>query len=163
MTVKEIMEALVADRDPILLCIIIIMTCVQISPLKLNPWDAIFNWFGNRLNKEVIEKIDVIEERLDSHIKDSEKNELKLRRTNILDFSSSVIRGVNYHREKFEFMIAECDSYEKYCADNNIKNGVADASIAEIRRVYKERLHTGTFLTETVSSTGGNGYDEEAH
>lgn len=154
MTIKEIMEMILNDRGPILLTTFITMTGVELSPLKINPWGALFNWLGNRLNKEVIEKVDTIEKRLDKHIADSEQSDLKARRTSILDFSSSVIRGVNYHREKFDFMIAECDSYEQYCKDNHVKNGVAEASIAEIRRVYKERLRNSDFLVEKLPEGG---------
>lgn len=150
MTLQEILEMIVADRGPIVLFLLLGMTCVQIAPIKLNPWDAVFRWLGKQINQEVIEKIDAVEARLDAHIKESCESELRLRRTNILDFSSSVIRGVNYHREKFDFMIAECDSYEKYCASNGIKNGVAEASISEIRRIYQEHLRNNDFLTESV-------------
>ena len=149
MTIQEIAESIVADRGPIILIIVAMMTFVEVTPIKLNPWSAIFGWFGKKLNKEVIDKIDIMEKRLDTHIKDSEQQELRSRRTCILDFSSSVIRGVNYHREKFDFMINECDQYEEYCKKNDIKNGVAEASIAEIRRIYKEHLRNNDFLVES--------------
>jgi len=148
MSFQEILEAIVRDREPILLTILLVGTVVQIAPIKLNPWGAIFKWLGRQLNREVIDKIDTLETQLDDHIRESGEAELRARRVSILDFSSSIIQGVNYHKEKFDFMIAECDSYEKYCQDNNIKNGVAEASIAEIRRVYKEKLHNNSFLSE---------------
>ena len=154
MTIQEIMEMIVADRGPIALVFVIALTLLQISPIKINPWTAILNWLGKQINKEVLDKIDLVEKRLDEHIQDSEDNTLKARRVAILDFSSSIIRGVNYHREKFDFMINECDSYEKYCADNKIKNGVADASIAEIRRIYQEHLRNADFLTESPQGGG---------
>lgn len=150
MTIKEILEQLVADRGPIALLFIVAMTLVQISPIKINPWSAIVKWIGSNLNKEVIEKVDLIEKRLDEHIRMSDEADIRVRRTNILDFSSSVIRGVNYHREKFDFMIVECDNYEKYCKENHIINGVADASIAEIRRIYQEHLRNDDFLHEKI-------------
>lgn len=149
MTIQELLESIVADRGPIFLFIFAMMTLVEITPIKLNPWTSIFEWFGKKLNKEVITKIDKIETRLDAHIKDSEQQELRARRTSILDFSSSIIRGVNYHREKFDFMINECDQYEEYCKANNVKNGVAEASISEIRRIYQEHLRNNDFLQET--------------
>lgn len=158
MTLKQILETLLADRGPIMLGLAIALSCVQISPLKLNPWDAIFGWIGRLINKEVIAKIDTVEKRLDKHILDSEQNDLKVRRTTILDFSSSVIRGVNYHREKFDFMISECDSYEEYCRENRIKNGVAEASIAEIRRIYQDHLRRDDFLVEKTATIA-----EEVH
>lgn len=154
MTIKELLETLVADRGPITLLFIIGITLVQIAPIQINPWSAIFKWLGRKLNTEVIEKVDTIEERLDKHIEEWSECTLKERRARILDFSSSVLRGENYHKEKFEFMIAECDSYEDYCEDNDIKNGVAKASIAEIRRIYQDRLRNNDFLIDQVSKQG---------
>lgn len=147
MTAQMVLDFIVQNQAALLLGVTVLMTFVEIVPIKINPWSAIFRWFGKQINKEVITKIDAIEKRLDGHIEESEKNELRSRRTNILDFSSSIIRGVNYHREKFDFMITECDSYEKYCKDNGIKNGVAEASIAEIRRIYQEHLRNNDFLS----------------
>lgn len=148
MTVKEIAEEILRDSGPISLVILAMLTFIQITPIKLNPWSALFRWLGRQMNGEVIQKIDKVEERLDKHIADSDESDLKARRASILDFSSSVIRGVNYHKEKFDFMIQECDSYEKYCHENNIINGVATASIAEIRRIYQEHLRNDDFLVE---------------
>jgi len=148
MTIQQLMEMIVADRGPILLVFLIALTLLQIAPIKINPWSAILKWLGKQLNTDVIKKIDDVEKRLDEHVRDSMENELKARRVSILDFSSSIIRGVNYHREKFDFMIKECDSYEKYCKEHDIKNGVAEASITEIRRIYSEHLRNADFLVE---------------
>lgn len=153
MTIQQLMEMIVADRGPIFLVCLTILTLLQIAPIKINPWSAIFKWLGKQLNTDVIKKIDDVDKRLDEHVKDSLENELKARRVSILDFSSSIIRGVNYHREKFDFMIKECDSYEEYCKKNDIKNGVAEASIAEIRRIYQEHLRNADFLIEKSQST----------
>ena len=142
MTIQQLAENIVADRGPILLVFFAVMTLIQITPIKINPWSAIFKWLGKQLNTDVLVKMNALEKRIESvekrqedHVKESEKDELKARRMTILDFSSSILRGVNYHREKFNFMINECDTYEQYCKDNEVKNGVAQASIAEIRRI----------------------------
>lgn len=148
MSLQDILQHVVNDSGPIILIILIATTLIQISPIKINPWGSLFKWIGKQVNTEVIEKINKVESRLDKHVKESLEAELRTRRVSILDFSSSVIRGVNYHKEKFDFMIGECDNYEKYCQDNNIKNGVAEASIAEIRRIYSEHLKNGDFLAE---------------
>jgi len=155
MTIQQLMENIVADRGPILLVFFLVMTLIQVTPIKINPWSAIFKWLGKQLNTDVLVKMDELDKRIDAvekgqeeHIKESKEDELKARRMSILDFSSSILRGVNYHREKFDFMIKECDSYEAYCKKNEIKNGVAEASIAEIRRIYQEHLRNNDFLID---------------
>lgn len=155
MTLKDIFEALFKDRGPIIALFIVATTIIQIAPLEVNPWSAIFRWIGSKLNAGVLdkisqveEKVDKIEGRLDKHIEDSNTAELRARRQAILDFASSLIRGDNYNREKFEFMINECDKYQTYCKENDILNGVADISIKEIRRVHQERYRTNSFLPD---------------
>lgn len=149
MTLQQLINSIFEQRGPIALTIVAMMTLIQISPIKVNPWSYLFKWLGRQINSEVMKKINEVEKRLDEHIKNSLDAELKARRAAILDFSSSVIRGTNYHREKFAFMIRECDAYETYCRENNIVNGVANASIAEIRRIYQEHLRNQDFLMES--------------
>jgi len=148
MSIQAVFNQLTQDNGPILLLIVAVATLVQITPIKINPWSALFGWIGRQINKEVVDKINVVEARLNDHINESSDAELRARRAAILDFSSSILRGVNYHKEKFEFMITECDSYEKYCKDNDIRNGVAEASIAEIRKIYQDHLHRNDFLSD---------------
>ena len=45
----------------------------------------------------------------------------------------------------FEFMIKECDDYETYIKKNDIKNGVIEASITEIRRRYLSHIQNVDF------------------
>lgn len=155
MTIQQLMGMIVEDRGPICLVFLIALTLLQISPIKINPWSAILKWLGKQLNTDVLVKMDALEKRIDAveegqkeHIRESKEDELKTRRARIIDFGSSILRGVNYHKEKFDFMINECDSYEEYCKKNDIKNGVATASISEIRRIYQEHLRNADFLIE---------------
>ena len=58
------------------------------------------------------------------------------------------MNGRPHTKEEFEFVISECDQYEKYIERTQSKNGVATATIAEIRRLYKKGLHDNSFLKE---------------
>ncbi len=51
-------------------------------------------------------------------------------------------------KEQFDFVIKECDTYEKYIKKNEIKNGVIEAAINEIRRIYQKCIHENSFLKE---------------
>ena len=159
MTVKEILEQLFADREPIIFLFIVATTLIQIAPIQINPWSAFFKWLGKQLNKEVIDKVDTMETRLNKHINNYEEGKVTAMRRSILNFASTTIREysesrtVSCSKEMFEFMISECDRYEKYCNDNNIPNGVAITSIKEIRRIYQECVRSGYFLTTQGNST----------
>ena len=38
--------------------LIILLTLVQITPIKINPWSAILKWIGKQTQAETIKKID---------------------------------------------------------------------------------------------------------
>ena len=49
--------------------VLVAMTLIQISPIKLDPWSAIARAVGRAINKDVIDKLDETREILDAHIK----------------------------------------------------------------------------------------------
>jgi hypothetical protein len=128
--------------------LVILMTLIQIAPIKLNPWDKILTWIGNHMNADIVKRVDVIEAKLDEHIKESSDEMIRKVRADILSFGNTCMNGRPHTKEEFEFVISECDQYEKYIEKTQSKNGVATATIAEIRRLYKKGLHDNSFLKE---------------
>lgn len=135
---------------------IIIMTLIQITPLKLNPWDFVLGWIGDRLNSHIVKKVDVLDEKLTEHIKESRDSSVKRKRQRILQFVEEGMNGKRYTKETFEFMMKECDDYEKYIKEHEIKNGVIEASITEIRHRYIDHIHNADFadFTEVKEQIG---------
>ncbi len=126
----------------------ILMTLIQIAPIKINPWDKILTWLGNHMNADIVKRVDVIEAKLDEHIKESSDERLRKVRADILCFGNSCMNGQLHTKEEFEFVISECDQYEKYIEKTQSKNGVATATISEIRRLYERGIHENSFLKE---------------
>jgi len=58
-------------------------------------------------------------------------------RRDILKFYDSCRNGQKHTKEQFDSVICQCDYYEKYIQDHDIKNGVIEAAIKEIRRLYE--------------------------
>lgn len=127
---------------------VLLLTIIQIAPIKINPWDKILVWFGNHMNADIVRRVDVIEEKLDEHIRDSSEERIRKIRADILDFGNACMNGRPHTKEEFEFVISECDAYEKHIEKMQIRNGVATATIAEIRRLYEKNLQNNTFLKE---------------
>ena len=128
--------------------ILALMTLIQIAPIKLNPWDKILTWLGNHMNADIVKRVDVIEAKLDEHIKESSDEMIRKVRADILDFGNACMNGRRHTKEEFEFVISECDQYEKYIEKNQCKNGVATATIMEIRRLYEKGIHDNSFMRE---------------
>lgn len=134
---------------------------IEIIPkIKWNPWTTLIKWIGSRFNskldrkmdevrgeiRELDLKIDMVQGELSKHISESEIKSLQDTRRDILEFCNACMNGRLHTREQFEFVIKQCDAYESHIMANKIKNGVIEAAIAEIRRLYAECLHKNSFL-----------------
>lgn len=136
---------------------------IEIIPkIKWSPWSAIIRWIGSRFNdkidkkmdtvhgeiKALDKKIDYVQTQLSEHITESEKKSLEDTRRDILEFANACMNGRKHTKEQFDFMIKKCDSYELYIKKNEIKNGVIEAAIKEIRRLYEKCIQEHSFLKE---------------
>lgn len=125
--------------------IVILMTIIQIAPIKINPWDFLLGWIGDRLNSHIIKKVDSLDAKLTEHVEESRDGSIKRKRARILQFVEDGMGGKRYTKEAFDFMIMECDEYEEYIKKYGRKNGVIEASIKEIRRRYSDHIHNADF------------------
>lgn len=126
--------------------LIVLLTLVQIAPIKLNPWSAIVKWIGHALNAEVLEKQQETQKKLDEHIRVDDERNANLLRTQILRFNDELIDDKHHTREHFIETLAIIDAYEDYCRSHpNYKNNRCICAVANIKRVYNERLQKHDF------------------
>lgn len=165
MTVAKLVELIGGKSNEWSFWMIIIFLLsigVEFTPIKFNPWSSILGWFGSKWNSrlnaklsEIGDKVDKLSDDLDKHIAESNAKELRDTRKDILNFCNSCMLGQKHTREQFEFVIKQCDAYEKYIEDNKIKNGIVDAAIKEIRRLNQKCIQENSYLKE--------GEDYEVH
>lgn len=148
MIIQDIINLIRQDGFSWLIIVAIVFSMIQIIPIKINPWTIIFNWLGKQFNSGVNARLDTIEKSLTAHIEESTERDLRTIRISILNFGTSCMRSEKHTKEEFDFIVTECDKYEKYCEENNIKNGVATATIKQIRRLYDNNIMNNTFLQE---------------
>lgn len=133
----------------------VLCTFVQISPIKLNPWDVLLGWIGERFNSGMNKKIDKLDDRvdkmekqIDKHIIDNKHEELQKKRQYLVEFVTEGVNGKRHTKESFETAIRACDEYEQFVKDNNISNGVINSTIHAIRAKYEEHLLKADFAVE---------------
>ena len=158
MTVAKLVELIGAKSTELSfwgVLIFLLSIGVEFTPIKWNPWSAILGWIGSRLNSrlnsklsEIDTKVDKLSNDLEKHIVESHAKELRDTRKDILNFCNSCMIGQKHTKEQFEFVLKQCDSYEKYIEDNKIKNGVIDAAIKEIRRLNQKCIQENSYLKE---------------
>lgn len=134
--------------------LLVALTIVQITPIKINPWSAIAKVFGRAINADVLREIaDVKSEqgktrqKLEDHIRVDDERNADDHRNRILRFNNELIRGLGHTREDFIEILAEIDFYERYCHTHpEYENNRAVHAISNIKRVYDERLQKRDFL-----------------
>ena len=120
--------------------LLVLMTLVQIAPVKINPWSWLARAIGRAVNAEVIKK-------LDDHITVDDRRTADGHRTRILHFNNELLRDVDHTEEEFNEVLAEIDAYERYCLEHpEYPNNRAVHAICNIKRVYDDRLQKHDFL-----------------
>ena len=134
--------------------LLVLMTLVEIAPVKISPWGAIAKVIGRAINREVMVKLDEMaaaqkdtRKRLDTHIKVDDERAADMHRARILQFNNELIRDIPHTREEFIEILAEIDGYERFCREHpDYQNNRATHAVANISRVYDDRLQKHDFL-----------------
>ncbi|MBO7275151.1 MAG: hypothetical protein J6V15_02135 [Clostridia bacterium] len=133
-----------------------LLTLVQVAPIKVNPWSAIAKGLGRAFNADVLKSLEEVKARqqaaqkqLDDHIKADDERDADRHRERILRFNNELLRDIDHTREDFIEILTVIDNYERYCKTHeDYKNNRAVHAIANIGRVYDERLQKHDFLRE---------------
>ena len=132
----------------------VLLTILQIAPIKVNPWSAIAKFLGRMFNAEVLQELAEVKAAqketrrvLDEHIQLDDERNADEHRLRILQFNNELLREIPHTREDFIEILAEIDFYERYCKDHeDYQNNRAVHAIANIKRVYDARLQKHDFL-----------------
>jgi hypothetical protein len=132
MSFKEIISQLNAGY--VAAGIAVLLSLIQISPLKLNPWDAILGWLGKKLNGSTERRL----EELQKQVRDMWIN---THRQSILTFARECRADMHHDAEEWNHILSIADEYEVYCQKNTVSNGVVKADTEYIRGLYQELSH----------------------
>lgn len=125
----------------------VVLTLVQIAPVKINPWSAIARAVGRAINSDVEKELGEIKKRLTEHIERDDRRAADEHRAHILHFNNELLRGIDHTKEEFIESLAEIDAYEEYCRTNpDYPNNRAVLAIKNIQSCYTERLKKHDFL-----------------
>lgn len=123
--------------------LLILMTLVQITPVKIDPWSWLAKTIGKALNADITAK-------LEAHIIMDDRRTADMHRTRILHFNNELLRDLPHTKEEFIEVLAEIDAYEAYCREHpDYPNNRAKLAIENIQETYKERLRKHDFLQES--------------
>ena len=134
--------------------LLVLLTVIQIAPIKVNPWSAIARLLGKAINADVLKELDDVkgevketQKTLDEHIRMDDERNADSHRQRILAFNNELLRDIPHTEEDFIEVLGEIDFYEDYCKTHpEYKNNRAIHAIAHIEKVYDERLEKHDFL-----------------
>lgn len=129
--------------------LVILFSLVEIAPVKLNPWSALAKTLGRAVNADLMQELAATKTALEKHIQIDDERNADGHRAKILAFNTELLRGIDHTREDFIEVLAEIDFYDGYCRTHpEYKNSRAKYAIANIGRVYNDRLKKHDFLGE---------------
>lgn len=129
--------------------LLLLMTLVQIVPVKVDPWSWLAKTVGKAINADITTK-------LEAHITMDDKRTADAHRARILHFNNELLRDIPHTKEEFIEVLAEIDAYEGYCREHpDYPNNRAVLAIENIRETYKERLRKHDFLQESSVNREG--------
>ena len=130
------------------------LSLVQIAPVKWNPWSALAKAIGRAINADLMQELADTRTTLEKHIQIDDERNADAHRPKILAFNTELLRGQDHTREDFIEALAEIDFYDGYCRTHpEYKNSRAKYAIANIGRVYNDRLKKHDFLGEIKSES----------
>ena len=116
------------------LLIVIVLSLVQIAPVKLNPWSWVGKWIGKIIGvKDLSEKVDKIEYKVD-------QNEAITSRVRILRFGDEIREGTKLHsKESFDQVLDDITRYDAYCKQHpEFENAKTVLTTKVIKETYKK-------------------------
>lgn len=134
--------------------VVAVLSLLEIAPIKVNPWSAIARGLGRAFNAEVLADLKAVQQAqqdtrsaLDKHQAADDEYKAECHRAALLAFNTSLLRGELHTQEDFFDAFRHIDQYEDYCRNHpGYKNNRASHAIANIGRVYDERLKARDFL-----------------
>ncbi len=130
MTLAEMLEKLTAGEMAgwAVVLLILFLSILQIAPIRINPWDSVFAWLGDKLNGK---KLDEMEDQINQMWIDSHRQA-------ILTFARECRHGVEHSADEWSHILTVADQYSSYCQKRNVPNGVVKADMEFLKELYIE-------------------------
>lgn len=151
--IQKINEAIGGGKNIVLVVILLILSLIQISPIRLNPWTYLHKLLskaltsiGRYLMSDVIDKVYTLDKKVDKLSNVIDENEIERIRWEILSLASSCQRGVNHTQREFIRVFNLNKKYHDILKRTHGANGEVDREIEYLEFVYKEKESNNSFL-----------------
>ena len=139
--------------------VIMVLSLVEISPIKINPWSVLIKWIAKLLGivdlkTEIIQlrdRMDELEKKIDNmKISEEEKEQLKealAARRRILRFNDELLLKIKHSKEMFDDILKDITDYDNYCRTHpDFMNQKAVFAEQNVGKAYKKCMEENDFL-----------------
>ena len=142
MALDEILELFlpVSPQAGLLLVVFSLLCLVQISPIKINPWDTILGWIGSKINAGVKKDLDEVSRQTSIQKEEFREFWVDYQREAILRFSRECSQEIPHSREEWNHILDIIKRYETFCSKHDIANGVIEENSSYLRDLHKQLL-----------------------
>ena len=154
MTLQEFFKIIDDNSGILVIVVAILLSLIEITPIKLNPLSWIGKKIGRLFNGELMDEMSNVKQEVKSIKQDvsdireeAKEREATNRRARILEFGDGILHGVDYSKEHWDSALMDISAYEHYCDDHpHYMNNVAKATIKHIKHMYDKHLEEDSFL-----------------
>lgn len=140
--------------------IFVLSVVVEITPIQINPWKALFRYIAGIINKDVYKKLVDLEEvakkntksisdikenvetRFDNYEKQRREQQAVDMRSEIINFAENLKLGRIYSSKQFEYILGVTAKYYEHCERYGIKNHYIEEAHEFIRSEVRKRFNS---------------------
>lgn len=127
--------------------IVALLTLIQISPVKIDPWSFLAKKLGKAMNGDLADKVDQLAKDLNTLSDECEKREAITVRNRILRFSDEIYHQMYHSKESFDSILLDITFYDQYCEKHpEFKNKITVMATQQIEEVYKLCMEKNKFI-----------------
>lgn len=120
---------------------------IEFTPVKINPLSAVFRWIGDKMNGDVIKKVESLEKKVDSLEKKQDEERAEARRVRILRFGDELLHDKRHSKESFDQTLKDISDYREYCRTHpDFQNDMTVSTTEVIEEQYKKCFKEHSFL-----------------
>lgn len=123
-----------------------VITLIEVVPIKINPWHAIFKWIGKAINGDLQKKVTEIKTDVTELKKDYEFKKADDMRWEILNFANTCRQGARHSKDEWRHVMDQLAKYEDYTEAKGITNGVIEEDSKYLRELYHDRNSSNDFI-----------------
>ena len=116
----------------------VLLTLVEVTPIKINPWSGVLNWIGRKANGDLYNAVKGLTTDVEKLKKDFEVKNANDLRWSILGFANSCKKGERHSSEEWQHAVDQMAFYEDYVEKHDITNGVITEDTKYLRELYRK-------------------------